>query len=793
MQRIESPTRPSSIRCGLNAGMLLLALSAGAHSQTITIDNADPEFTVLTETWETGTSAPGHWDADYRYRGTTGQGYSYGEVEWRPNMPAGAYEVSIYYPQGTNRADNAPFTVNFMGGSHQLSIDQQADGGQWNPLGVYIFASGSDGYVTLNNDANPSVVIADAVRFTRVSARVDLTMEVDPPGTGDTTPTSGSTHSRYLDEVVPISASPAPGYVFDHWEVSTGLPVDDAFAFQTLVAVEQEKTVTAVFVETGQAPPAFRGIWVDAFNTGFKSTAQIDDLVSRALTGNYNAIFPEVMAYQDTGSGAHGAYWKSDILPMASDVNTNALPDPLDYLVQQAHANGIEVHAWLVAFRVCTSWPPAGNSLVQPEWIMVPQADMGGGPAKVDGKYTLDPGCPAVQDYLVSIVRELVTDYEIDGIHWDYIRYTSTDAGYPAHTWYADSGLERFRTIEGYAGTPDTSYGPWNDFRRRGINELIRRCLAEVHTIDSNPRQPLRHTAAVFGAGNPPANFTDTSAYALFQNWKLWLELGWLDAACPMNYKREHCPTHATWYRNWIDAAIAWRDERHVYCGQGNYLNSFDNSIAQLSYVYGQGANGSMNYSYAATRATETICDEYNNTANDPAWFTHLAGALFTNPAETPEMPWHDPATATRGAVYGRVTDAGTGAPIDNATIRIDGLPQTETDGNGYYLVNKLSAAVGGSLTEVSAESAGYAEVSRPLALVERASFTEINLGLGSWRLGDYDVDSDVDLTDFLEFEECATAPNGGPVSAGCDIFDFDTDDDVDLEDFRVLQTSFTG
>ena len=85
---------------------------------------------------------------------------------------------------------------------------------------------------------------------------------------------------------------------------------------------------------------------------------------------------------------------------------------------------------------------------------MVPEAYMDGGPAKVDGKYTLDPGSPDVQQYLTSIIRELVTNYAIDGINFDYIRYVQTDAGYPADASYAKSSLARFQALEGYGGTP---------------------------------------------------------------------------------------------------------------------------------------------------------------------------------------------------------------------------------------------------------------------------------------------------------------------------------------------------
>ena len=276
------------------------------------------------------------------------------------------------------------------------------------------------------------------------------------------------------------------------------------------------------------AQPAFRAFWADAFHAGYKGTAQIDTMISMAVAGNYNAVIPEVLAYHDNVGSGHGAYWNSSIVPKAHDIVGDF--DPLEYMVTQAHANGLEVHPWLVAFRVSTSWPPAGNAILtaHPEWLMVPRGDIGGGPAPVDGKYTLDPGSPDAQEYLMSIVRELVTNYEVDGIHWDYIRYTTTNAGYPADESYTRSGLARFAEITGYSGVPDTDYGPWSDFRRRGVTEVVRRAQAEMATITSNPRQPLRHTASLITWGDAPSNFESTSAWARFQNWREWLDVGYL-------------------------------------------------------------------------------------------------------------------------------------------------------------------------------------------------------------------------------------------------------------------------
>lgn len=540
-------------------------------------------------------------------------------------------------------------------------------------------------------------------------------------------------------------------------------------------------------VSFGQTP-AMRAVWIDAFGAGFKSQAEIDTLIARAVAGNYNAIIPEVLAYQDTSpsDNGHGAYWRSSIAPWASVVSAGF--DPLAYLCQRAHENGIEVHAWLVTYRVCTSWPPNGNSTIaaHPEWIMVPQADMGGGPATVDGKYVLDPGSPEVQEYILRIVRELANNYEIDGIHFDYIRYTVKDAGYPSDASYANSSLARYQRITGDAGTPGSTEGAWSDFRRRTIDELIRRCRVEIPSIRTNPRQPLRLTAALFAAGGAPSDFTDSSAYYLHQNWKHWLEMAWLDGACPMNYKDERNTTHAAYYRSWVDAAVAWRGARHVFCGQGNYLNSKANSVTQLNYVHNSGANGSVNYSYRST-ADE---DDDGAPESDWTWYSYVATELFTSPVNTPTMPWRDPSLATEGALWGQVTALATGEPLDDATVTVLGLPSVQTDGNGYYVVTLIPADALGTAYSVSAVLPPFPG-SLQIANVLAGDVVRLDMALGQ-APGDFDGDGDVDGDDHGAFAYCMIGPGGGglpdPTPACRDPFDLDEDGDIDLQDYAVLQ-----
>lgn len=775
------PQHPRSMRWRTALLCLSLAAAPALGTEAI-VDNTDAAFQILQGSWGTssGTQAYG---TNFRIRATSSS--VSGEVEWRPSLPAaGTYEVSVWYSSATTRPTNANYVVHHNNGTTSHYVDQQSNGGQWVVLGTYSFDAGTTGSVSLTNKAQiGKTIAADAVRFVMVS-QVVLTMAVSPAGAGTTTPEAG-TSSITVGTTVSISASPATGYVFNHWEVSAGSAVTAPDSASTTVVMDVPKTVTAVFT----AAPQFRALWVDVFHSGLQNASQVDEMIGYAVAGGYNAILVEVLAYHDNAAGSHGAYWKSDIVARSSYVTSSF--DPLAYIVQQAHASGIEVHPWVVAFRAASAWPPTGNATLSshPEWLMVPRADIGT-VASVNGTYTLDPGSPDVQAYLVSIVREIASRYAVDGFHWDYIRYTQTDAGYPSDESYANSGLARFRRIAGRSDVPTVGDADWSAFRRQSISELIRRVRAELPTID-NPRQPLRHTAALIPWGDAPSTFAASSAYALFQDWELWMRMGWLDGACPMLYYREHCEDQALWYRNWVQAARGWRYDRHMYLGQGNYMNGMANSVTQMAYAYAQGADGTVNYAYSSTRATETLCDGADPTTNDFSWYSYLASNLFTSTVPTPSMPWRDPTTAVEGTLFGRITDASTSAPIDNATVQA-GSQTVTTDGNGYYTITLLPAAEAGTSYNLTAGKTDYPSALVNDVLVKAGLVTRQDIQLGIVVPGDIDRDGDVDATDLDLFATCL-AGSDIAVTAGCESRDLDGDNDVDQSDFARLQLCYSG
>jgi len=118
------------------------------------------------------------------------------------------------------------------------------------------------------------------------------------------------------------------------------------------------------------------------------------------------------------------AYYDSQLLPKHPDVAADF--DPLAYLVEQGQRRGIAVHAWLVAGPLGYESGPGPTFAEHPEWAMV-------GP---DGRQTfwLNYTRPDVRQFVGDLVIELVTNYAVDGVHFDYTRYPGSGWGYDGYT-----------------------------------------------------------------------------------------------------------------------------------------------------------------------------------------------------------------------------------------------------------------------------------------------------------------------------------------------------------------------
>lgn len=171
------------------------------------LDNTNSEVT-FTGTWQTGTPSADKYLADYRFASSVAGGTF--TAIYRPDLPsAGYYDISIWYPQGSNRATNSPWLVTYSAGSTNVAVDQTVNGGGWQIIATARpFAAGTNGFVQLSNDTGfaGKVVMADGVRFTFVGP-------LNSPPTITTPPTSRivKVGSNVLFSVT-AAGNPTPSY-----------------------------------------------------------------------------------------------------------------------------------------------------------------------------------------------------------------------------------------------------------------------------------------------------------------------------------------------------------------------------------------------------------------------------------------------------------------------------------------------------------------------------------------------------------------------------------------------------
>ena len=344
----------------------------------------------------------------------------------------------------------------------------------------------------------------------------------------------------------------------------------------------------------------FRGLWVDAWNPGFRTADETTAMIEKAKECNFNAIFVQIRKRAD-------AYYRSKIEPTASDVAPDY--DPLADVITKAHAAGIKVHAWVVVYEVYHDVPektpdPRLVHMKHPEWVMKDVA----GKVKFPGdKIFLDPGAPGVTDYLVSIVEEIAKNYDVDGIHLDIARYPSREGG------YADSAVAAYNKEKSKTGKPDKDDDDWGKWRAAKVTDFIVSACQAARKI--KPKAQM--SAAVF------ANRQDAAWHRL-QDWEKWIGAGKLDFAVPMLFvlNNELFATTAA------DLVKSCKDR--VYIGQASYKTKPADCVQQVLLARKAGAQGIVIYNYF-----------YGCRAREPenvSPLDQLKADAFSKPDDLPEI-----------------------------------------------------------------------------------------------------------------------------------------------------------
>jgi uncharacterized lipoprotein YddW (UPF0748 family) len=365
---------------------------------------------------------------------------------------------------------------------------------------------------------------------------------------------------------------------------------------------------------SAQSVSQYRAFWVDTFNTTLNNHSDVVAVVSGARAANANAIFAQVRRRGDS--------WYLDSLEPPPDFTPIAAGfDPLQDLIAEAHASGIEVHAFVIigaiwnknpnfapsatlgppvnpnhVFNLHGGYNPATQQIVQGanNWLtrtLLPDGANGVSfqGHRIGSDFWLDLGHPDAAAYTADVLLHLARNYDIDGLHLDRIRYpeisvsgqtpsTGTNIG------YNETSVARFQRRNNIpAGSPPPAQNDplWNQWRRDQVSNLVRRVY--LNAIAIKPHLKVSASLIAFGGGpTTEPGWNSAEAYwRVYQDWRAWTEEGILDIAIPMNYKREHSTTEVPLYERWNDWAKNHQYNRAVMIGNGVFLNAIEGSLSQ--------------------------------------------------------------------------------------------------------------------------------------------------------------------------------------------------------------------
>ncbi len=260
-----------------------------------------------------------------------------------------------------------------------------------------------------------------------------------------------------------------------------------------------------------------RGVWHRPTENNREEIIRTLDKLEEA---NFNILFLETFFHGYT-------IYPSDFAEQNPDFEGW---NPLQVFIEEGKKRGIEVHSWVHTFFVGhESLNPPGPILSEnPEWAAVDRE--GGIPSvREQGYYFMNPALPAVRDFLSTLFNEMVTEYEIDGLHLDYIRYPVSlpiQNGF-SYDEYSRAEFKKEFGVDPLDITPEDTelWNEWNVWRQKQISTFVERIHGEVKSVDRN----IDVSTAVFPEVSDAID-------QKFQNWVEWVSEGYMDFITPMIY-----------------------------------------------------------------------------------------------------------------------------------------------------------------------------------------------------------------------------------------------------------------
>ncbi|NDV58118.1 glycoside hydrolase family 10 protein [Bacteroides sp. 519] len=336
-----------------------------------------------------------------------------------------------------------------------------------------------------------------------------------------------------------------------------------------------------------------------------RQKAELINILDKLKEANFNTVLFQV---RTTGE----VYYPSKIEPynalLTGRPNGNPGYDPLAFAIEECHKRGMECHAWMVTI-------PLGNrkhiQSLGNNTVVKKQSSIC---LQYKNSWYLNPGHPDTKRYLMSLVQEVVDNYDIDGIHFDYLRYPEKITNFPDTKEYKNYGKRK----------------DINQWRRDNITEIVRYLYKGVKAS----KRWVKVSSSPVGKYKDTSRFTSRSwnAYhSVYQDVQAWLAEGIQDQLYPMMYFRGN---------NFYPFALDWNEQgnnRHIVPGLGIYF---------LDPKEGNWSSDEIERQINFTRKNKLAGQAYYRVQylmeNTQGIYNELLTNYYTTPALQPAMSWLD-------------------------------------------------------------------------------------------------------------------------------------------------------
>lgn len=368
-----------------------------------------------------------------------------------------------------------------------------------------------------------------------------------------------------------------------------------------------------------------RALWVTRWD--YSTITDVQVLVENAAGAGFNCLLFQVRGTAD-------AYYTPGPEPWAARLSEGTLGqdpgwDPLQTAVEAAHAHSLELHAYLSVYPVWVgaTVPPTATLPEHLFWSLSHRytwdswrhVDSSGVTMTLTDTAYLwaTPALTDVVDRVISVTADLVSRYDVDGVHLDMVRYANRQYSYDP---FSNAGYEAARATD-----TTLTRAEW---QRRQVTSLINRVYAEVL-----PLQPgLCLSAAVWPVYQDRWGWGYSEGYGdYYQDSQRWVLSGTIDAITPMIYPADVFASPdiftPTQFSLLVSDFLAHDGGRHVFPGISAQYSDFDAISERIATARRLGAPGHAIFS-ARLVALNDSWDEF-------------ASGPYALPATVPPVTWH--------------------------------------------------------------------------------------------------------------------------------------------------------